>query len=149
MYVIQPEYIAAAREKHSHPDQGPPLDDLARLVGVVVHLERTFGTRLGEARAEAGIVDPPLSRAAREEIEASDATKARVHNLYSRQCRRATSAVEVIHILVEAARDDLEFWELMLQGAEDVPAQNIVRQLVESKRAVVMALDDFVRQFAG
>ena len=64
-YVIQPEHLAAAREKVSPPGQRESLDDLERLVD---RLERTFLPRLGEARSQAGVPDPQLSRAEKEEI---------------------------------------------------------------------------------
>lgn len=56
--------------------------------------------------------------------------------------------MEVLQVLLETVREDLTSWEFMLAGNEDNPAQAVVQEVVEAKRAVSIALEDFLRRFA-
>ncbi len=57
-------------------------------------------------------------------------------------------SMEVIQVLLETVREDLTSWEFMLAGNEDSPAQTVVQEVVEAKRAVSITLEDFLRRFA-
>ena len=56
--------------------------------------------------------------------------------------------MEVIQVLLETVGEDLTNWEFMLAGNEDSPAPTVVQEVVEAKRAVSIALEDFLRRFA-
>ncbi len=148
VYVIRTAYVTAAQGKLTHSSQDQPLRELADLVATVNELEADFGDRLRAARRAAGIADPSLSRAAREEVEASGGAAGRVAQLLERRCRRAGSAVDVIRVLEETASEDLEGWRFLLEGSEDGPARAVVGEVVAMKARVVEAMKAFLGRFA-
>lgn len=147
MYVIRSTYLETAMQKCADPEQLASLEALAEAVSTTDQLACDLPGRLAAARAAAEITQPPLSRAARDQVAVSaDATR-RVDQLLTRACGRAADAPAVIRSLADAARDDLEFEEFLAEHAQGHAAQDLIAELVAAKRVVVQQIDAFLGRF--
>ena len=147
--LSRPEYIEAARDKATGPDERLFLEELLPEVSTLADLEQTFPDRLAHERAAAGIPAPKLSRAAKHEVEASVEAGDRVHKLYRRECRRAPNAAHIIQMLLTGIRDDIEIWEMMEDDHTDRVADEIVGDIARRKRALAVELQRFLERYAG
>jgi len=147
MYIIASDSIEAAQRLAPDADARASLDALATMVDRLHELETAYPQRMLAARKAAGETVPPLSRAARDEIEASEGAAANVLKLQRRRCRRAMTAHEVIEALIPDARYDLKAWEWMLRECDTGPPRDVLLEIVETKRSLVDAMRDFGRRF--
>lgn len=142
-YVIPAVLLRLAIEKATAED-AQHLSECERLVAELDTLERSFPTRLENARAEVGIEMPRLSKAAKEAVAESSTAAQEIDRLLYRRCNRATTAGEIVRELLAVAREDMKSAAFLAREAPDEPSREILEELYDKKRDVVERLKGFL-----
>ncbi len=143
-FVIKREHVREAISKASKNEQSD-LEQILGLVEELDDLERTLPKRVQEAQASAGIAKPAPGKSAQDAVSQSHDAALEIDRLLTRECNRATTAVDVISEILAMAKLDMKETNVVDNWiAEDDPTKPIYAERYKKIRALVDSLRSFI-----